>query len=149
MSTLIRNPEAEPIRTQLIVDHERLEDALEDMLEALAEGDARALALARSSQLAHACEAHFHAEERYLFPLLEEVDAAEIAGLFAEHQQLRRQLVDLRVAVEQSLVRMEVAQALVEALRIHTRREELLLSQWSSWLIAVSGRRRVLDWLAS
>jgi hypothetical protein len=70
---------------------------------------------------------HMETEERFLLPLLEASDAAEVARIRAEHARIRDVLSQLGVAVELHTAREANVRELVELLHAHGKHEEAAL----------------------
>jgi hypothetical protein len=70
---------------------------------------------------------HMEAEERFLLPLLEASDAAEVARIRAEHAQIRDAISQLGVAVELHTVREANVRELIELVYAHGRHEDAAL----------------------
>lgn len=66
---------------------------------------------------------HMEAEERFLLPLLEASDAAEVARIRREHVQIRDALTELGIAVELHTAREPQIQQLAQLLDAHAKHE--------------------------
>ena len=71
--------------------------------------------------------AHFDAEERLVFPLLEGEYPAEVARALADHTRVRALLADLGVRTDLHLLRKDVAAELLARLREHAAWEDRTL----------------------
>ena len=112
-------------------DHAGLEALFEELLEEFADGHQREI---RSTwtEFERRLLVHFDAEERFILPLFERVNPEETAAVRAEHAQIRKLLGDLGVGVDLHLVRLELARELIDFLRAHAQREEVLLYRWAA-----------------
>lgn len=70
---------------------------------------------------------HMEAEERFLLPLLEASDPAEVARIRLEHARIRDALSELGVAVELHTVREASITELIELLQDHAQHEDVAL----------------------
>jgi hypothetical protein len=70
---------------------------------------------------------HFEAEERFLLPLLEASDAAEVTRIRTEHSRIRDLLAELGVAVELHTVREANVSELISVLQAHAKHENAAL----------------------
>lgn len=120
------------LRGRMIADHHRLE-ALFRELQVAFELDAPTTELrALWSQLDGGLGAHMHAEEELVLPELARIDPDEAAALHAEHDDLRRRLLELGIGVDLHVVRERAARAFLDTLRSHADREDELLYVWAA-----------------
>jgi hemerythrin-like domain-containing protein len=132
----------ESVRHLLFGDHERLDALFVELIDTFREGDwddVRAM----WTQLDSGLVAHLEAEERHLLPLFARVEPAEAAALLAEHARFRTMLNELGVGVDLRSVSLAVADAFVDALRAHARREDELFYRWAERHIDASAREAV------
>ena len=74
---------------------------------------------------------HMAAEERYIFPKFRNAHLTETHALLVEHAEMRSLLATLGVAIDLHAVRSNVANDLIERLRAHAARENVLLYPWA------------------
>lgn len=110
-------------------DHERLEELLATVMQAIDDDDQQA-ALAAWRPLEAGLLAHFAVEEEHLFPELEKTDRIEAAHLRSDHGAVRQQIVDLGMCLELHTARKVAFDQLVALLERHAAREEALLYRW-------------------
>jgi hemerythrin-like domain-containing protein len=75
-------------------------------------------------------EAHLAYEEHDLFPLLVEQAPALAKRLVAQHEMIRRRLVELGIEIQLHTVRAQTLVQLVDMLREHARLESEQLYPW-------------------
>ena len=120
------------LRGRMIADHRRLEGLFRELQVAF-EMDAPTTELrALWSQLDSGLTAHMRAEEEIVLPELARIDPIEAAALRAEHDELRRLLLELGVGVDLHVVRERAARAFLDTLRAHAEREDELLYVWAA-----------------
>lgn len=141
-------PTGPGVKEVLLADHLRLEALLEQLLEAF-RSDAREDTQQLWRQLEDGLATHLTTEERWLLPGFRAVNPAEVALLQAEHVLLRRRLAELGAGVDLKAVRLPEAQAFVDALRAHARREDALLYRWADADAPGPARAHVLEVLAT
>lgn len=73
---------------------------------------------------------HLELEDSELLPLFAESYPHEAAGLNREHDEIRRQVFELGVALDLHQLRQEALQQLADLLRAHAAREDLALYPW-------------------
>jgi len=117
------------IRDHFLADHDRLESLLDGLLAAF-EADDREDAAALWTELDTGLQAHMDAEETHMIPLLREVAPDDAALLLEEHASIRRRLLELSLALDLHLVRLQMARDFIDALRTHARDEDRLLYRW-------------------
>ena len=110
----------------LTKDHERLE-ALFCELENAVDGADQPTIQRGWGEFERGLQAHFDAEERLLFPLLEGKYPAEVARALADHARVRALLADLGVRTDLHLLRKDVAAELLTRLREHAAWEDQTL----------------------
>ncbi|HTT72147.1 MAG TPA: hemerythrin domain-containing protein [Anaeromyxobacteraceae bacterium] len=128
-------------------DHERLRVLFAQLLDEFREGDREELRTTWTA-FESGLLAHLAAEERHLFPLFRKVDPEESSALLREHGEFRRTLDELGVGVDLHSVKLDVAQAFVDALTAHGRREDQRLYQWAEEGVLPAGREAVVRALA-
>lgn len=115
-----------PVAVRLTRDHQEL-DAL---LRCLAE-DARAPMPGALQATWAKFEAklirHMEAEERFLLPLLEASDPAEVVRIRMDHARIRDSLTELGIAVELHTIRESHVSELIALLQEHARHENAAL----------------------
>ena len=67
---------------------------------------------------------HMAAEEHYLLPLIETSHPAQAARTFTEHDEIRRQVSELGVAIELHSVRQPAIDGLIRTLQAHAQYED-------------------------
>lgn len=75
--------------------------------------------------------AHLDAEENEIFPLLREVEPAEVEALLADHRELRTLLEKIGIGIELKVVGEDLANAFIARLRAHAAREDNLAYKWA------------------
>jgi iron-sulfur cluster repair protein YtfE (RIC family) len=83
------------------------------------------------SALDERLRAHMELEEQYLLPRLALSHPDEARALRAEHDELRRLLLELGVGVDLHTTRADAVERFVAVLRGHARREDALLYRWA------------------
>ncbi|MCB9664512.1 MAG: hemerythrin domain-containing protein [Alphaproteobacteria bacterium] len=120
-----------PIHDLLLGDHARL-DGLFDELESAAEAGAEAQTLrALWTRFEAVLRAHLAAEERELFPRLEDRHGVDVQELRAEHEQFRALLDRVGLEVDLHAVRAPAVQELIARLRAHADREDATVYLWA------------------
>lgn len=114
------------IASRLTQDHQEL-DALLRRLAEDAEAPERGVLEETWSSFESKLIRHMEAEERFLLPLLEVTDAAEVARIRLEHARVRDSLTELGVAVELHTVRAVDVNELVGLLAAHAKHENTAL----------------------
>lgn len=117
------------VRELLNRDHDRLERLYGELLEAF-HADAREDVARLWSALEEGLIAHLTAEEDWVLPAFAAVDEREARRLRSEHDKIRSLLTELGVGVDLHAIRGEVAEAFIDSLRAHARREDALLYRW-------------------
>lgn len=133
---------ARSLRDFLLGDHARLEELFGAVLDEFREGD-RDEVRRTWARFEEGLLRHFGAEERYLLPLYDKAEPGEAARLLSEHAAFRRTLEELGVGVDLRVVNLDVAQAFIDRLRAHARREDHLLYRWAEREVAPPGQRAV------
>lgn len=118
------------LRSQLTLDHQRLERLFEDLIAAF-DADARQDAARLWGELDRGLQAHMDFEESHVLPAFRAVDRTEAEDLLREHHQVRCHLMDLGVGVDLHLLRVEVVADFIALLRAHAHREDALLYRWA------------------
>ncbi len=119
----------------MLADHHRLEKLFTRVMDAF-DANAREDTQQLWTELEQGLERHFAAEERFMFPAFEKLDATETTALRADHELIRRQLAELGVGVDLKLVRAEVARGFLALLRAHAAREDAVLYRWADEALA-------------
>jgi hemerythrin-like domain-containing protein len=117
-----------PIATRLTQDHQDLDSLLRRLAEDAEAPEPGALEKTWTifeSKLIR----HMEAEERFLLPLLEASNAAELTRIRLEHARIRDILTELGVAVELHTVRAADVTELVNLLHAHAKHENTALYQ--------------------
>lgn len=92
--------------------------------------------------------AHFNTEEELLLsPYAEEFPALS-RMLRAEHESLRRQMMQIAVDVELHSVRLEDIDALIRGLRSHAELEEITLYRWAEGRLGPQAITTIVDRVA-
>ena len=89
--------------------------------------------------------AHFEAEERLIFPLLESEHAAEIERAKEDHERVRALLADLGLRADLHLLRKDVAVELLGLLREHAEWEDRTLYPWAQSRASEETRRSIRE----
>lgn len=119
-----------PLGQRLHTEHQALDAHFEDIANRVHVGDT-ALLDAGWEHLEAALLAHMDFEERHLLPRFARDDAAEAAQIRAEHDEIRRRLTELGVAIQLHTLREEAALEFLAALRGHAAREDSLFYAWA------------------
>jgi iron-sulfur cluster repair protein YtfE (RIC family) len=114
--------------TILLEDHPKLEALYQRVVDAC-EADAPELG-PLWTELDGSLTRHLAAEEEHVFPALAEVAPAEVEVLRAQHDDVRKRLVELGVCIDLHTIRKDVADAFLDALRLHGQREDALMHVW-------------------
>ncbi len=115
--------------TLLLREHRRLEMVFSELLEAC-RLDSWDVVAEQWGAFDATLEAHFSLEETQILPTFAEVDAVKSRALIAEHEALRRKLIELGVAVDLHAARLTMIEDFVARLSTHAAREEALLYRW-------------------
>lgn len=109
--------------------HRHLAEVVARLLDALAANapDARQL----WNELDRGLLSHLEVEERFVLPSFMRVDPDEAVALVREHGQIRELLLELGVAVDLHVIRLEQFRRFIEKLRAHADREDQLLYRWA------------------
>jgi hemerythrin superfamily protein len=112
-----------PVAARLSRDHQELDSLLRRLVD-----DARAPEPGALQKTWSALEAqltrHMEAEERFLLPLLEATDPAEVKRIREDHERIRYTLSEVGISVELHTVRAGRVTELAEMLRAHAQRED-------------------------
>jgi hemerythrin-like domain-containing protein len=127
----------------MLVDHERLEGLMDELLDSFEEDDWQAVAAAWSRFDAD-LRAHLDAEERYLIPALLAVNEPAARRILVDHEQFRARLLELGAGIDLHIVRLGPARSFVEALRAHAERESEELYRFADEHVDESKRRSLL-----
>lgn len=134
------------IQKHMFADHSRLMALFQVLTDTTEGADAPTIAQ-MWSEFERGLEAHMAAEERHLFPLLEQTDPAEVRALRAEHDEVRKRVADLGVRTDLHTLRMEAVEELIDELRAHANRENDLLYRRADELMSPEARRKAIEWL--
>jgi hemerythrin superfamily protein len=125
-------------------DHRRIGALGDQLLNPMHVNDS-ALAVRVFSDFERGLLAHLDVEERHMLPLLDKESPAEVAGIRAEHDQIRRLLAEIGLGLEIHAVREETIERLNTFLRAHSAREEKLLYRWADTSIGGAHRASILE----
>lgn len=128
----------------LRLDHARLHQSFDQLLGAFRSDDAESLRDAWS-RFEAGLYGHLEAEERFLIPLFRAAHPREAEALLTQHAVFRRALADLGVGIDLKLVKLDMAEDLVAALRAHADREEHLLYDWADRELGPAAHDRVAE----
>ena len=118
------------IHRLLTTDHQRLEQLFRE-LENAVEGADQPTIQRDWTDFERGVLAHFEAEERLIFPLLETEHAPEVERARKDHERVRALLADLGVRTDLHLLRKDVADELIARLREHAAWEDRTLYPWA------------------
>lgn len=141
------SPPEVSLRTHLLDDHRRIENLMNDMLEACAHDDREGLSLAWTA-LDAGLSAHLEAEEKLLIPILMRTNERDARAIVSEHRHIRTRLVELGTAVDLHTVRVEAAKSFVDELRAHASHEDTILYQHCDDALSREEHLNVLETLA-
>jgi hemerythrin-like domain-containing protein len=112
-------------RVILLEDHRRIDGLFDRLVAAVRSGDREATerAFKRSEE---AILRHLDVEEMFVFPALREGHAKEIDRLRRDHDEIRKQLGELGLALELHTIRADAVESFAAMLREHAEREESL-----------------------
>jgi hemerythrin superfamily protein len=127
-------------------DHQRL-DKLFRELENAVEGADQPTIQRDWTDFERALLAHFEAEERLIFPLLESEHAAEVERAKEDHERVRALLANLGVRTDLHLLRKDVADELIARLREHAEWEDRTLYPWAQARASEETRRSLHELL--
>jgi nucleotide-binding universal stress UspA family protein len=113
----------------LRAEHERLEQMYAALAAAYTTDDWGEVRV-QYGRLEAALIAHMELEEKSIFPAFRAVDDDEAKALLAEHDELRRRLAALGIAIDLHAVPRADVDALLARLRAHATREAYLLYPW-------------------
>jgi hemerythrin superfamily protein len=114
----------------LLSDHERLDKLFEQLLDDVHRGEWSICQTTWSCFERELLE-HMDAEEKHLLPIFERQYPDETSDIREEHTNIRVLLIDLGVRLELHTVREQHARRLIELLKAHAAREEVLLYRWA------------------
>jgi hypothetical protein len=115
-----------PLSIKLTQDHQEL-DALLRCLAQDAEAPVPGALQATWALFEDKLCRHMEAEERFLLPLLEASDPAEVARIRLEHARIRNLLTELGVNIDLHTARQANVVELIELLHAHARHENGVL----------------------
>lgn len=140
-----RMNDATSIRQEFMADHARLEASLRDLTNA-AEGASPDELIAVWRGFEAGLRAHLEVEEASMFPLIR--DAELLGQLRDDHDEIRRSLDELGLAVELHSIREERVDRFVEHLRAHAAREDEWLYGLADAALDEAGKQTLLQRLA-
>lgn len=120
----------ESIRDRLAADHVRLDALFDDVLRRLGLDD-RDETRAAWNEFERALGEHLEAEESLILPAFAVDHPEEARKVRVEHEDIRKKLLDLGVAVDLHVIRADVAADFVRALREHAHREDSMMYRWA------------------
>jgi len=132
------------IATRLTRDHEEL-DALLTCLVQDAEAPSACALEASWDLFERRLIHHMEAEERFLLPLVEASNGAEVARTRTEHIQIRDMIAELGLAIELHAVRASDIRKLSDLLREHAKHEDEALYQLAGDKASVAVGHDILD----
>jgi hemerythrin superfamily protein len=130
----------------LTSDHQRLEQLFRE-LENAVEGVDQPTIQRDWTEFERGLLAHFEAEERLLFPLLESEHAPEVERAKTDHEAVRALLANLGVRTDLHLLRKDVANELIARLREHGEWEDRTLYPWAQRKASEETRRSLRELL--
>jgi hemerythrin len=124
------NEQLTGIATLLNQAHKHLEQLFTELLAALRAGASDEF---MRTWMAFDVElnAHFDLEEKYLLPQLAQFDAAEVADLRREHNQIRQRFAQLNFAADSSGTGDRAIEEFCEAMATHAARQDALMYRWA------------------
>jgi hemerythrin superfamily protein len=117
------------IHRVLTSDHQRLEQLFRELANAV-EGADQPTIQRDWTEFERGLLAHFEAEERLIFPLLETEHAPEVERAKKDHERVRELLANLGVRTDLHLLRKDVADELIARLREHAEWEDRTIYPW-------------------
>jgi len=133
-------------RAKLLKDHEELDALLERLsedVEAPSQGELETTWAALESRLLR----HLEAEERFLLPLVEASNPAEVQRTLDEHARIRSSIAELGVAIELHCARKPELVELIRFLRAHAKHEDEALYQLAGDKASVAVEHSILETL--
>jgi hemerythrin superfamily protein len=118
------------LRQALRQDHDAIERGLEHLLMSARMNDWERLRGALS-EIERDLRAHLEAEETFMLPKFERVDAERTRHIREEHAEIEKRLVDLGVALDLHALRDSTIEQFVKLLQEHARGEERALYSWA------------------
>ena len=115
--------------TAMTGHHRGLDRALETII-ARCECEDHAVVREAWESFEQALLRHIEIEERDLLPLFARSCPNEAADLSKDHEHIRRELLELGVALDLHQLRLEAVRDLASRLRAHAAREDLALYPW-------------------
>jgi hypothetical protein len=131
------------LREELVNEHARLDQALNDLACAAESADANELLRAWSELEADLLEL-LDFEERELFPLVEPFHAEGTGASSREHERIRKLVADLGIRADLHTLRKDVVDGLVETLRQHAEHEDRTVYHWLEENAPEDTRRHLL-----
>ena len=139
-----RAADPESLRLLLRREHLALEQMFSTLLAAV-DADARVDYARLWGEFDARLQAHLRLEEELILPAFEREHPRQAEHIRAEHQQIRKALLELGVGVDLHLARAGVIEHFVELLRAHATGEDLQLYAWAEEHLADPARSNVLD----
>ena len=134
------------VHVLLTGDHQRLEKLFRELSNAVEAADQPTIQR-DWTDFERALLAHFEAEERLIFPLLESEHPAEVERAKGEHENVRALLASLGVRTDLHLLRKDVADELIARLREHAEWEDRTLYPWAQRRASEETRRSLRELL--
>lgn len=119
-------PPMSSLHDLLSADHERLDRLFQELKDAVDGADQPTIHRVWG-RFEGGLMAHFEAEERYLLPALRDTAPEVVAEVREEHGRIERMVSELGVTADLHMLRKEVADGLVQALRDHAAYEDRTL----------------------
>ena len=138
------HPPAGELGTTLRAAHEALDDAFERLTSAFA-ADPRSVGVREWRSFEAALEAHMRLEEELVLPDFAKTHAEAAQVLALDHAGIRADLEELGLGVELGLVPKTLIDRFVQRLKMHARREDLLLYRYADVGLDELTRRRATN----
>lgn len=136
-------PTDDTLRAFMGEEHARLSALLDQLLDAF-DTNNPAWAASAYAEFERTLGEHLATEEEHVFPVLAKRAPEELTALRADHDEIRRQLAAIGVAVDLHAVRADDIHALVALLRAHASREDALAYRYADEAVAGDVRSRVI-----
>ena len=135
-----------PIQQRLDQDHRELDALLWRLSEDACAPNSGALE-ATWDDLERRLLAHLEAEEQYLLPLVEARHPAQVECTRSEHEQIRRLVSELGIAIELHAARQPAISELIRVLHEHAEREDRTLYRFAGEKASAAVQRRIVTML--
>lgn len=132
------------VHDTMLHDHSRIEQLLDEVLEA-ASADEREALRKRWARLETVLLAHLDTEELYLIPGLARHDAARAEKILEEHARIREVIGQVGLGLELHAVRAAHLQELSTRVREHAKNEEVDFYRWADEALPESTRAAVKE----